>query len=305
MPASCAAKSVDFVRGRARAARARRCARRRRDVEDAIGTCAARWCHVDDQSCRRVAGTWYPGTRRRAHARRRRATSPRVDDAVPARPARRDHRAACRPDVLGPGRRVRLQGGRAPAPFDAAVLVGPVALRRLRRRRAVSGRRVRLAARARADRRGAAARSCSPRRRSSSRCRRRTRREHSLEMQLPFLAPPAARTCRSCRCSWAFRRATTIDGARRRARAALARPAASLLVASTDLSHYFDARDRARRSTGACRTASRRFDPDGLLRAVRGISGRRARTLRRVRRRAGDRGDAGGARARRARRRAC
>ena len=49
----------------------------------------------------------------------------------------------------------------------------------------------------------------------------------------------------------------TIDGARGRAGAARSRAAGALLVASTDLSHYFDARDRGRRSTARVQAVRR------------------------------------------------
>ena len=59
-----------------------------------------------------VAGSWYPGTAG-ALARDVDAHLAGVEDAALAvRPDRRGDRAACRPDVLGAGRRVRLQGGR-------------------------------------------------------------------------------------------------------------------------------------------------------------------------------------------------
>ena len=47
--------------------------------------------------------------------------------------------------------------------------------------------------------------------------------------------------------------------------AAFARSANALLVASTDLSHYFDARSAAGRSTAGCRRFVAAFDPEGLL----------------------------------------
>ena len=62
-----------------------------------------------------------------------------------------------------------------------------------------------------------------------------------------------------------FQRRETIVGARATRWPQRCGIAASLLVASTDLSHYFDADDRAARSTGGSQALVAAFDPDGLL----------------------------------------
>ena len=89
------------------------------------------------------------------------------------------------------------------------------------------------------------------------------RREHSLEMQLPFLRRvhpelPIVPVLIG------FQQRDTIEAlADAIVRAFTGRRA--LLIASTDLSHYFDAEDRGRRSTGACSDHVAAFDADGLL----------------------------------------
>ena len=122
-------------------------------------------------------------------------------------------------------------------------------------------------------------------------------REHSLEMQLPFLkrVAPEARIV------------PLVDGvadrrdgqrARRRARRGPRRRGNALLVASTDLSHYHDAATAARARRGRHRYVSR-------LRS-RGAAARARRAARaRLRRRTDSRGDAGRPLPRRARRGRC
>lgn len=87
-------------------------------------------------------------------------------------------------------------------------------------------------------------------------------REHSLEMQLPFLRRVAPDVPIVPLLMGFQTRATIEDLA-----AALGRALAGsrvLLIASTDLSHYFDARTAARLD-GRVIDAVRRFDVDGLL----------------------------------------
>ncbi|CAN5787014.1 AmmeMemoRadiSam system protein B [soil metagenome] len=88
------------------------------------------------------------------------------------------------------------------------------------------------------------------------------RREHSIEMQLPFIRmvlPHAA----IVPMLMGFQRRDTIE-ATAQALARAARGRRSLLVASTDLSHYFDA-TQAATLDGRVREFVRTFDADGLL----------------------------------------
>ena len=87
-------------------------------------------------------------------------------------------------------------------------------------------------------------------------------REHSLEMQLPFLKRVLPETPIVPLVMGYQERATILDLA-----SALADALAddrALLVASTDLSHYFDA-DRAATLDARVIDHARRFDPEGLL----------------------------------------
>jgi AmmeMemoRadiSam system protein B len=87
------------------------------------------------------------------------------------------------------------------------------------------------------------------------------RREHSLEMQLPFLRRVHPELP-SCRCSSAS------SGAKRSRRwptpSSARSPAAGALIASTDLSHYFDAKT-ATALDGRVQDHVAAFDADGLL----------------------------------------
>ena len=87
-------------------------------------------------------------------------------------------------------------------------------------------------------------------------------REHSLEMQLPFLRRVLPTVPIVPLLMGYQTRATVEDLASALARTLLGRRA--LLVASTDLSHYFDARTAARLD-GRFTEAVRKFDVDGLF----------------------------------------
>ena len=88
------------------------------------------------------------------------------------------------------------------------------------------------------------------------------RREHSIEMQLPFVRTlmPGVRIVPML---MGFQRRATID-ALATVLARCARGKRALLVASTDLSHYFDA-PRAAALDNRVQEYVRAFDPDGLL----------------------------------------
>jgi AmmeMemoRadiSam system protein B len=88
------------------------------------------------------------------------------------------------------------------------------------------------------------------------------RREHSLEMQLPFIRAVLPQAQIVPMLMGVQRRETIEATAAVLARAARGRRA--LLVASTDLSHYFDA-TQAAFLDGRVREMVRTFDPDGLL----------------------------------------
>jgi AmmeMemoRadiSam system protein B len=87
-------------------------------------------------------------------------------------------------------------------------------------------------------------------------------REHSLEMQLPFLAHLAPDTPIVPLVMGAQTRDTILGLAQ--ALAAVLPDRGALLVASTDLSHFFDA-ETAARLDGRVMDCVRRFDPEGLL----------------------------------------
>ena len=219
-----------------------------------------------------VAGTWYPGTRA-ALTREVDALVGAAEHAGPANgAARRDHRAARGHDVLGRRRRARLQGrGRRGSGGHRARRSLP--LRRLRRRRDLRTRGVRHpVGRARVDEAAAAAlMAASPIIRPHASAHAR---EHSLEMQLPFLqrvlpdvpiVPLAI----------GFQTSETIAALGDALAAALGDRRA-LLVASTDLSHYFDS---ATATALDARVADcvERFDAEGLLAEVRALPRTRAR----------------------------
>jgi AmmeMemoRadiSam system protein B len=87
-------------------------------------------------------------------------------------------------------------------------------------------------------------------------------REHSLEMQLPFLKRLAPDTPIVPMVMGYQTRATVVDLAA--ALEAALRPTRALLVASTDLSHFFDAPRANALDARTCEFV-RRLDPDGLL----------------------------------------
>ena len=188
-----------------------------------------------------VAGTWYPGaaaalarggrsSSRRSRSRRRRRR----------RRARRPDRAACRADVLGPGRRARVPPAARPRASTSSSWSGrrtssaSTACRCIRpadsRRRSASRRSTRTcAARDRRRRRRSCA-SIPPRTRASTRSRCSCRFCARLAPRLPIVPLLMGyQTRRRPRRRSATRSAIALRGRR------------ALLVASTDLSHYHDA----------------------------------------------------------------
>ena len=216
----------------------------------------------DMPSAAAVAGTWYPGTAARSRVTSTATCAPCADG--PRGRIDADHRAARRAHVLRTGRRVRLQGGRGRRPLRRRRARRAVALRRVRRRGALPGGafdsplgpapiddgwRARLMA--------------SPRR-----CVHRLAAAHRASTRSRCSCRSSGACCRTCRIVpllMGYQTRETIaalaDALARRAVAARR----ALLVASTDLSHYFDARDgRDARSRG-CSRPSAAFDPEGLL----------------------------------------
>jgi AmmeMemoRadiSam system protein B len=88
------------------------------------------------------------------------------------------------------------------------------------------------------------------------------KREHSLEMQLPFLRTVLPQS-RIVPMLMGFQRRETIDAVAALL-ARVARGKRALLAASTDLSHYFDAK-QAGVLDSRVRDLVRTFNPDGLL----------------------------------------
>ena len=132
-----------------------------------------------------VAGSWYPGTAA--------ALATAVDGHLAATAIATLagdlvalDRAARRPDVLGAGGRARLSAARGPHVRRRRARRS-VAFCRLRRRVVVSIRRLRDAARRVADRRGLRAIAFARPRPSIREHPAAHAREHSLEMQLPFI----------------------------------------------------------------------------------------------------------------------
>ena len=233
-----------------------------------------------------VAGTWYPGTAPALAAAvdRHLAAADRAGQQVRRR-SRRGHRAARRADLLGPGRRARV-----PAAPRSRVRRGrprgPVAFCRFRGRRR-STRRAASRRRSAWRRSMPTARARSPaRRQSSSTIGAAHAREHSLEMQLPFLAHlapglpivPLVMGYQTTETAYALgdALATALRGRK------------ALLVASTDLSHYHDAATaaRARRGRHRPRVALRRRRPAARARRPAGSRVRRRADGRRHARRA-------------------
>ena len=216
------------------------------------------------------------GGGRRSASRRRRSRRRRS-----RRRARRAHRAARRADVFGPGRRARL-----PAAARSRASTSPCS----------SGRRTSSASTAwRSYRRGGFETPFGVARDRRGRARRDLRaaspivrehaaahaREHSLEMQLPFLqrvAPDAPIVPLVMGYQTAETAAALGD-----ALAAALRGRRALLVASTDLSHYHDARHRRAARRASSSTASRASMPTGCSarstrgRSMRAAAGRRSR----------------------------
>ena len=233
-----------------------------------------------------VAGTWYPATRGRAHPRGGRVSrAPSGRDSARAGSTRSSRRtpASCSPARL---RRYAYQAAAAHGPFDAVHPRRPVALRRLRRRRALSVRRLRVVRsvpRSIDERLGAELLAASPR--DSVRCPPRTRastRSRCSCRSSGACCPdrrhrPAAHGLPDARDTSSLADALAHVAADRRTGGSCSSPAPICRTTST--------RRRPRRSTGACRTVWRRSIPTGCC-ALRGVPGGGARALRRVRRRA-------------------
>ena len=120
-------------------------------------------------------------------------------------------------------------------------------------------------------------------------------REHSIEMQLPFFRRVLPDVPIVPALMGLQRRETIVALAE--ALAAVARGRRALLIASTDLSHYFDAKTAATLDARV-QDCVRANDPDALLELFEQLSGARAWTLRRLRRRPRDCGDESGRAAR-------
>ena len=239
-----------------------------------------------------VAGTWYPASPG--------ALDRDVDGYLAAagrsrsaRAARRDHRAARRADVLGPGRARMPTAAAGAGPFDASSSSG--------RRTSSPSTASRSIPPAPSSRRsgpapidealGADAARRSP---SSTRCRPRTRASTRSRCSCRSSAA-CCRTARSCRCSWATRPRDTIErladalGARLAERQRRAARRQHRSVALLRRAHRRGAR-RARR-----RTCVAAFDPDRLLELFEQYpEGERGRYVA-CGGGADDRGDAGGA----------
>jgi hypothetical protein len=205
-----------------------------------------------------VAGTWYPGTRG--------ALEREVDTYLEAVPdaAAMDVRAIIAPHAgimfSGPVAAHAYKAAAAAGPYDVAVLVGPshfvpfegVAVSPDTAFDSPLG----LAA---VDERGIAALSSFP---LVSKRRAPHQREHSLEMQLPFLRRLLPDVPIVPLVMGFQRRETILELGTALAAAFDGRQ--PLLIASTDLSHFFDA-GRAASLDGVVRSHVERFDPHGLL----------------------------------------
>ena len=199
---------------------------------------------------------------RRADPRSRRLSSGRGVEG-PRRRCQAHHRAACRHHVLGPGRRLRLQGGGAHSAYDVAVLVGPSHFVALRRRGALSRRRVRDAARPVAiDAAAAAAIAARPDviARAAGRPRARALARDAAAVSPPPAAGGADRAA-------ADGLPDAVETIERLAAALVDGACGSAGRCSSPapiLSHYFDAATAASaRRPGAGRVAA--FDPERLL----------------------------------------
>ena len=254
------------------------CYQRRGDADRRASVSNGPTTRDDELETARLSSTHDPTSRRRRHlvsgqrgradARGRRVSRARRADG-PAGRAAGDHCAARRADVLGAGRRVRLQGGGGAATYDVAVLVGPshfvafdgVALYPDGAFESPLGPAV--------DRRGGRARAARPSpivQRAAVRARARALARDAAAVS----AARAARTCRSCRCSWAISVARRSRRWPTRSSRAFAGRRA-LLVASTDLSHYFDAATAATLDARVQRVR-RGLRSRSAARAVRAVS---------------------------------
>ena len=205
--------------------------------------------------------------------------------------ARRHH-------VLGPGRRLCLQSRRASDSTTSRSWWGRRISWPSTASRCIPTVRSRVRSGRSPSMRQAAAVESAARARCRSRPPSAHAREHSLEMQLPFLGRllpglPIVPLLMG------HQIASTIERLSSALAAALAWRRA-LLVASTDLSHYFDAETAARarwRSLRRCCRLRSRAPARACSKRIRRIERGRSRRLRH---RPGDRGDDGRARARRA-----
>ena len=239
-----------------------------------------------------VAGTWYPGSAG--------ALTREVDRYLDDAPAWTGGRIRA---IMAPHAGLMFSGPVGAHAYKAASSQ-PLRRRRPRRSLALRGvrRRVDLAGRSVRRRRSATPRSTRPLAHALMASPvvqplpAAHQREHSLEMQLPFVRRLLSR--RADRAAGHGLPDARDD--RPRSPSALAAACDGrriLIVASTDLSHYFDA-TTAQELDGRVAEHVGAFDATGSARDVRALSRARARPLRRVRRRAGDRRDDGGAGAR-------
>ena len=201
------------------------------------------------------------GKPRRAGARRRWLS--RFGGGRAGRVDCRGDRATCRPDVLGAGRGVGVQGRRGTGVRRGGARRAVALRQRSRASRSIrTAHSPRRSADAVIDDRGAA---CDLRhRRSSARCRRPTQREHSLEMQLPFLRRVLPDVPIVPLLIGHQTRETIIALGTRSLRPFAG--GSALLVASTDLSHYFDAATAAELDARVLASVSA-FDPEDCWRS--------------------------------------
>ena len=211
-----------------------------------------------------VAGTWYPGTAPRSRR-------PSIGYLAGTGGEAADHLAEL-VALIAPHAGLMYSGPVAAHAYrllrDRSVrrrrARRAVALRRVRRRVDLSRRRLRDAARRRRHRRGVRIGHHGGRA-NRARAPAAHAREHSLEMQLPFLkrVAPAARIVPLVMGRQTAETARALGDAL----GAVLDGRNALLVASTDLSHYHDAATAARLDAVVIDHVSR-FDADGLQRAL-------------------------------------
>jgi len=205
-----------------------------------------------------VAGTWYPGSRA--------ALTREVDDYLSAVPESTpfDVQAVIAPHAgimySGPVAAYAYKAAAAAAPYDVAVLVGPSHFSAFEGVAVFPGSAFETPLGLSAiDADGVMAIAAAP---MVNRLAAPHAREHSLEMQLPFLRRLLPQVP-IVPMLMGFQRRETILGLAQALAAAFAGRRA-LLVASTDLSHYFDAATAASLDQRVqARVAA--LDPEGLL----------------------------------------